>query len=354
MNKIHRIGINQIQNITILDFMGHRAIQDPFSVLTADHGILVKEHTLIIVIVVAKVRDIKIKIMKKHELLEKAMRDYPAGTRFTFYGKIFQACYTSTGVFVCWKDDYDKEAHRDSIWRVDGNGEPNGIVYDGLSKKWSAIITPSLLSGKCAIQVNNAREFKLLMQHYEQRGWKYFSGVLPTASSFFVWSPDRSSAVSYHDGFSHSQLDYFKNEGYKIIPFADFAAEVGIDVPAFVLTSEDEVDLYEGDGYWSVWLEDRKWALNVNSPFSMSSEKSSVTHPNECKAFSTKEAAEAWIAKANKPKEIVLHEDTSCPATITLNGCQLTGNNGSRVFLNPNEIKDIYQAYQSLQEVPNE
>lgn len=81
--------------------------------------------------------------MKKHELLEKAMRDYPAGTRFTFYGEKFESSYESTGAFICWKEGFNKSAHKDSIWRLDKYNSPSGVIYDGISQKWSEIVKPN-------------------------------------------------------------------------------------------------------------------------------------------------------------------------------------------------------------------
>lgn len=65
-----------------------------------------------------------------------------------------------------------------------------------------------------------------------------------------------------------------------------------------LLVSEDGVPLYEGDKYWDTFFNE-KW----DSPkvFTLFSNSVVVTHPNNSqKAFSNKEAAEAWIECANE------------------------------------------------------
>lgn len=279
--------------------------------------------------------------MKKHQLLEKAMRDYPAGTRFTFYGEKFEYSLESTGIFTCWKDGYNKEAHVDSIWRVNERGEPSGIVYDGLNKRWSEIVKPSLLSGKCAITVNNEREFKLLMEHYESKGWKH---DCQTIKSGFpqTWFYRENNGYSLKE----RSLSLTEKLGYTIIPFSDFAAEVGITVPVFVMTSEDVVPLYVGD---QCWIPQR----NMQNELKGSSCEMSVIigwkdYIGKAKFFSTKQAAEKWITEQNKPKEVEVKLYGKKTANIHVDLIRVF--DGSNTMnLSPSDLEDMLNAYKSLQ-----
>jgi len=238
----------------------------------------------------------------------------------------------------------------------------------------------SILSGKCAIQVNNEREFKLLMEHYESKGWRSWEGDLPTECKF----PKYDSLISYSDSFVYpntkspyitdkksKEYKVFNSTFYRVIPFSDFAAEVGIKPPVFVLTSEDGVPLYEGDDWWCATneYENNKgiWTLWNPNEDGYKLSFNSVCFPDKYganyKAFSTKEAAEAWIKEQNKPKCVILQEDTPIPCTVTKDFVyfNLTGYKetilGKEVFVIPyesvrtsaTELEEIYKAYKSLQ-----
>jgi hypothetical protein len=150
--------------------------------------------------------------MKKHQLLEKAMRDYPKGTKLTWGFDTF----TSTGAFWIDVDEGNDEVlfkHKDT----------DVCVWNG--KDWAAIIP-------------------------EQ--------------------PDRK----------------------------------------FIMKSEDGVDLYEGDDYYRVCdIGSRSnWTLvtvggSIESSGKLTRDRNFMVND---RVFSTKEAAEAWIAEQNKPKEIKL------------------------------------------------
>lgn len=282
--------------------------------------------------------------LKKHQLLEKAMRDYPAGTRFTSYSEKFEFSYTSTGLFVCWKDKYNTAAHKDSIWRVNEQGEPSGMVYNGLNKEWAEVVKPSILTGKCAIQVNNEREFKLLMQHYEANGWKWKGFESPVNPIFIPNSfPD---FVRYKNFFTHTRsVGFDEKEGYTIIPFDKFAKEVGIEVPVFVMTSEDNVPLYEGDDYHRAWYNETSKKWHVDYCYSLSQIHTVITNTATAKAFATKEAAEAWIREQNRPRTVEVKLFKGGTANVYHDHICLHGG----VVLKPSDLEDMLHAYKSLQ-----
>lgn len=294
--------------------------------------------------------------IKKYQLLEKAMRDYPKGTMFksASTGEVFE----SSGIF-----EFLFFAGISII------SKPTGCVYDMEYDKWAEIIPSepeekSILDGKVAIQVNNEREFKLLMEHYDKKGWSSLPGKGPLEVIFSLAFKYEEYLVSYHNEFccpsyrvckeyDYDKSSIFNPENYKIIPFADFAAEVGIEVPKFILTSEDGVDLYEGDLFYSAELTNKGWVLDcwVNGrPYELSVDSLSVTNPDKYKAFSTKESAEAWIKENNKPKEILLNFNGGW-SVITKDKIRvhLDAENGKCYFMKASEIVPIYEAYKSLQ-----
>lgn len=157
---------------------------------------------------------------KKWELLKYAYDNYPAGTRFKNLG-CDDMVSESSGKFHLDSDGVrDSETYCFVLGTEDKWAEI--IVNDGMGENAKSPV--SLLSGKVAIQVNNEREFKLLMEHYKEKGWKWRGGyVLDTNDTDYVLP----TLVDYHDKFQvNSKIE---NPGkYKVIPFADFAAEVGI------------------------------------------------------------------------------------------------------------------------------
>lgn len=117
----------------------------------------------------------------------------------------------------------------------------------------------------------------------------------------------------------------------------------------FVMTSEDGIPLYVGDEFIHVSnrFED-KWALNDRMKFYASNTHVVTEQPKTDKAFSTKEAAEAWIKEQNKPKEIkISHHAYSF--VITKRSIQILKGD-SDIILNGQGIQEIYDAYKSLQQ----
>lgn len=276
------------------------------------------------------------KKMKKWELLKKAYDTYPAGTKLTWDTEVI----VSTGIFEFGADDVRKG------WLLDSKGM---AVYDGHG--WAEIIKQdeskpkSILSGKCAIQVNNGREFELLMQHMHSKGWKWNGGDKITSG--YTPCSDFPFSVWYEDECAWDNVEV--GEDRTLIQFADFAKEVGIEVPIFVMMSEDGVSLFEGDDYHRVQF-GNKWyyahkadALNLTDCVMIT--------PESNKAFSTKEAAEKWIKEQNKPKEIIVAKNSPYPISITKNGATINciGDvHQDNIILRPGEINEMSDALEQL------
>jgi len=281
--------------------------------------------------------------MKKHELLKYAYDNYPKGTKYTNLGS--KEVSTSSGVF-----------------HIDSNGVRDSETYSfvlGTEDKWAEIIPEkpaSILDGKVAIQVNNKREFKLLMEHYESKGFKSHATYKAFLDTYNITSSfsELPTAVSYCDYFGHSKLKYWKENGYNIIPFADFAKEVGIKVPVFIMNSEDGVPLYNCDEAWVVYnlkgifyLGDR---IDLILPLEGYAFK---TEPNNNKLFFSKEAADKWIEEQNKPKSLTLKLfDEFHWAKINKNDIEFkvgTPDSHNTIIIKPSDLEDMLHAYQSLQ-----
>ena len=269
--------------------------------------------------------------LKKHKLLEKAMRDYPAGTRFKSAFSVDEFTSKAQFMFVPYLN----------MGEINISDNANGCIY--INGKWAEIVPaekPSILTGKVAIQVNNEREFKLLMRHYAEKGWRSISGGRPNEAGHI------NASWSYGDEFGHAGYDYRLSNGYTIIPFNQFAAETGITVPAFVMLSEDGVPLYEGDNCWVPQV-DFKDTLKGNS-------LEMEVRPNwnnrmKSKFFSTKEAAQAWIDEQNKPTHVqVSLFGNNAKATVEKD-CITIGSGGVGIQLKPSDLEDMLHALRELQ-----
>lgn len=270
--------------------------------------------------------------MKKHQLLEKAMRDYPAGTKILSTSNNCQVSPPLNGVY-----------HINEYGSVQDTTD--WIVYNGTNgADWAIVVTMdtnSLLSGKCAIQINNKREFKLLMEHYKQKLW-YGPWIEIEKYPYYI---------DYKNDFDSAQTTSpFDRKGETIIPFSDFAAEVGITVPVFVMRSQDGVDLYEGDDYYRVCRVDGVWEL-CSGIGHFTSNDLKLKPAFKSAWFSIKEATEKWITEQNKPKHATIalyrHKDYKS-AEITLD--KITIRDGNDIyFLKPSDLEDMLHAYKSLQ-----
>lgn len=281
--------------------------------------------------------------MEKHQLLKRAYDNYPKGTEFisTWSGDK----YISTGVFT-FSDDYQ------DIYCVGLEEEP--LIYDRELKLWAEIIPekqPSILDGKVAIQVNNEREFKLLMEHYENKGWNASNGnSVKNIQQLNIDSGLKNRLWKYGQGFHAINTGII---AYKQLTFADFASEIGITPPVFIMKSEDGVNLYDEDDFYIAANYSGKWRLlywDGNKPFKcrVSTLNAEVcTTPEVEKAFSTKEAAEKWIEEQNKPKEIEVRLFTGGYASICKSDIEVYQND-SKIHMKPSDIEEINHVLNSL------
>lgn len=266
--------------------------------------------------------------MKKHQLLEEAMRRFPAGTKCTWGGDPI----TSTGVFRILKTET-----RTAVEVVGGQDHESHVYDSSFYQSWAKPVKPSILEGKVSIQVNNEREFKLLMEHYESKGW-YWNGSKRDLS--YRPNVEYPFSIWYENEFVWDIIGELEDR--ISIPFSEFAAEVGIKVPVFIMKSEDGKNLYEGDKYHAAWLSGTKWKVGSGSNLNRRHEV--CTGVNYSKAFSTLEAAEKWIEEQNKPKSIELPHTGG---SITISRSAITFNTDEKTF-SGSYLEKIWNAYQSL------
>lgn len=128
----------------------------------------------------------------------------------------------------------------------------------------------------------------------------------------------------------------------------------------FVMKSEDGVDLFEGDDFYSAFMSTYRkvWTLgkrNVSGDchvFNLNAKESAVVvQPEKYKAFSTKQAAEKWIEEQNKAKELTVQLGMEKAIISIDNGISFYRSyQGASFFgIAEDELEQIYHAYKSLQ-----
>lgn len=190
---------------------------------------------------------------------------------------------------------------------------------------------------KIAVKVENEKEFKALMKYYDSLGWKSWN------DHDIERSHNAGEAIDFHDNYRSAIIEIQEMDIYQIIPFSEFAEKHNIKLP--LLTSEDGVDLYEGDEYHSIWkVSEGIWNLDEEMYKSFkNNDKIFINEPDEFKAFSTKQAALDWI-DAQKPKEIIL-EFYAYKFTIKKDSVNVS-HGDSDTFI---DIKAIFKAWEELQ-----
>ena len=136
------------------------------------------------------------------------------------------------------------------------------------------------------------------------------------------------------------------------VMFYNKHTEVWAETPVFVMTSEDGLPLYDGDTYYCATKEREWFLIKNNKEFTciIKPTSAAVDMVDTHKAFSTKEAAEAWIKENNKPKEIYLFQDTDHPTKVTKDGFgSETSKSRYDVSLTGEQLEQVYEAYKSLQ-----
>ncbi|WP_443945563.1 hypothetical protein ACJVDH_00195 [Pedobacter sp. AW1-32] len=283
--------------------------------------------------------------MKKHELIKYAYDNYPIGTRFKNLATGEETI--STGVFEL-TDSGISTVGKKKIFLFGIN--PN-FHWSG---KWAEIIPKEAY--KIAIRVDNEKEFMALMKYYDGLGWKSKLGNSPLSFEL-----DRNDGiVSFEPNFCFPSIspenleapkswEYLNTEMYKIIPFAEFTKERGIKLP--ILTSEDGVELCEGDKCYVAVFRCKKWFLDDHTDgddseiFEVTNNGKFINNENE-KHFSNKQAALDWIEKAN-PQETVLFEDATVRVIVDAGGFRAVAESDDRTFkFSGEELKQIYNAWQ--------
>jgi len=118
-----------------------------------------------------------------------------------------------------------------------------------------------------------------------------------------------------------------------------------------ILTSVDGVDLYEGDdAHWVIFLNGKCEYLY---PLELSYKHNIMLHAGNdtYRLFHTREAAEAWIAEQNKPKEIVIERKYGKTVVSTAKAVlemENTGGKSTYLTISSKHIEEMYSALKSL------
>lgn len=124
-----------------------------------------------------------------------------------------------------------------------------------------------------------------------------------------------------------------------------------------LLISEDGVELFDGDKYWSANNICGEWVLSNDSKldkkeYVLYNNSAPITTPDNHKAFRTKQSALDWIEKMNKPKEIKVPLFETCMyALVSKHGVLFKWKNDAQYMaykLTPSDIEDIHNALSQL------
>lgn len=193
--------------------------------------------------------------------------------------------------------------------------------------------------GKIAVKVENQKEFKALMKYYDSLGYVWNGGDKPLSKESL---PSYPNAIKFEDKFQHSTGKECAD--YQIIPFAEFAEEKGIKFP--LLTSEDGVDLFEGEKYHGIGKSYGEWSYYNEYDVHEAHKEYLQRSPNDAKAFSTKQAALSWI-ESQKPKSIYYDFNPACYVIADNTGIYIN-DNGLGIKLGTGQLHKINSMMEEL------
>lgn len=187
---------------------------------------------------------------------------------------------------------------------------------------------------KIAVKVENQKEFKALIKYYDSLGYTPFSENT-------IAMHRTGESVEFNDKY-RSTRDYLNEAGgYKIVTFSNFAAEHNIKL--LVLTSEDGVDLYEGDEFTLAFeYNGRRFIYGKYKVTEYSEPKTDII----IKKFSTKQAALDWI-EAQKPKTLSHRFNPSCNVIVDAKGVDIN-DEGLGIRLTNGQIHKIKTMMEEL------
>lgn len=147
--------------------------------------------------------------------------------------------------------------------------------------------------------------------------------------------------------------------GYTEIDFEFWTAQKGVDVPEFIMVSEDGERLYFGDKFWHVVYIKRKWSINTsigydNNAFTFDQGNFNchfvLTKPDHNKAFASRSAAEKWVEEQNMPKEVIIQVDHETRISVRPDGLEYLVAGVPCYSQRPNLIEKIYATFKELQQ----
>lgn len=264
-------------------------------------------------------------MMKKYELLEKAMRDYPAGTKAKFKGS--GCIHTSDGIFQIHEDGYN------GIVVLNSTGSEcfySENTYGEKSPQWAEIVQSNDIS-----KVFNIGDHVYIKS--TDAGCNLVEG--------------RKGIIVSNDTIANRGVLEAEDYDYKIAIDREVWRVKGDFEPAkFVMRSEDGVDLYEGDNYHRAYAyENGVWRYDFCEKLALNHVVCNSAISSLAKAFSTKEAADKWIAEQNKTKSVQVPLFNTNMAMVSKDKIDIIDVIGGSISLKPSDLEDMLHAYKSLQ-----
>jgi len=169
------------------------------------------------------------------------------------------------------------------------------LFIDG---KWAEIIEEpkSILDGTVAVSFSNQKQLEAICKYNK----------IEPSCSFKTISKNYSyqSYMPLRPYWDHCDKKYYEKLDFNCISFEEFAKEAGIEVPKFIIRSEDGVDMYEKEnGSWVIFeCASRKWGYTYNLSL-VTDHIDLLKNNNTYRVFASKEKAIEWCEKADLPKE---------------------------------------------------
>lgn len=215
---------------------------------------------------------------------EAIKRGFIAGVKLAGTGinSNFSGLYPISGKFTYYNSN---------ILDSDGNGH---IFHNG---NWAELLPQSILEGKVAVKVSNQREQDAFLSHFK----------IPKLCNLSTCSGYGARDIYFQNQeWGHCDRAYYERLDYKILTFEVFAKENGIEVPKFIIRSEDGVDLYDKD--IAIWVissvsSEFKWKFAYSLAL-CENHKNIIENKDTYRIFASEEKAREWVAEQNKPKQL--------------------------------------------------
>ena len=75
---------------------------------------------------------------------------------------------------------------------------------------------------KTVIHAKTKEEFKRVLEIFDKKGWKWYSGNEPLEKIYY-WNDDKEeTCIRYENNFAYTNKEWYLKNGWKIISFEEF------------------------------------------------------------------------------------------------------------------------------------